>query len=834
MFIRMCFSTQRNNLDSSTGLRRTLKAGKSLVVSMLLALTLSPLNILYGQSGSDLLLTDTVPLLKQIPAGNSPPAAQLKSKSLRVGSALSQLEGRFLNNELLAQDASVASGNRVVIEAIASGSGAELLEALTGVGLEKGAVFGKFVSGTLPLTAISAAESLSALKFIELSRPFTRVGAATSQADIAMQSDLARSTFGIDGDGVTIGILSDSYNLLGGEAADITSGDLPNDVIILDDTAAPPIVDEGRAMAQLIHDIVPGADLIFHTAFNGVADFAQGILELRDAGADIIVDDVGYFAEPFFQDGVVAQAVDQVVADGAVYFSAAGNAADNSYESAYTDSGLGTIDFDLSGTPFELMNLHDFDPDPSAVDTAQQFLVAPGEQILLSVQWDQPFASAGGSGSVSDIDVFLYDSSGNFLDGGTSNNLGNDAVELVFYENTSEVDETVLLVVGVFDGPVPNRIKWVNFANLVPHSFATFSSTVFGHPNAEGAIAVGAAQYDQTPAFGQTPPIIEFFSAHGGTEILFDTAGTSLEAPVDRNKPEIVAPDGTDTTFFGTGDFDNSGFPDFFGTSAAAPHAAAVAALQLECDSLLMPSDIQANQTSTAIDMGSIGFDNITGAGLIDALAAVGSCSPPTAAETCNGLTVTVNLNFGETPGPGDDVILGTPGNDEIRGLAGNDTICGMGGDDFLQGDSGDDWIDGGDGIDSIRGGLGNDVLLSGSGATVGTTSLVFGGDGEDTITGGPDADNLLGGEGDDIISGLSGADIINGNRGDDILFGGPGSDTLNGQDGDNDQLFGDAENDILNGGSGDSDFCDGGGQVGDTNSDCEVFDISSSARSNN
>ena len=71
---------------------------------------------------------------------------------------------------------------------------------------------------------------------------------------------------------------------------------------------------------------------------------------------------------------------------------------------------------------------------------------------------------------------------------------------------------------------------------------------------------------------------------------------------------------------------------------------------------------------------------------------------------TCNGLAITVDLNQGETPGPGDDVVMGTPGNDDIRGRAGNDTICGMGGNDFLHGNSGDDWIDGGDGVDDIRG----------------------------------------------------------------------------------------------------------------------------------
>ena len=189
----------------------------------------------------------------------------------------------------------------------------------------------------------------------------------------------------------------------------------------------------------------------------------------------------------------------------------------------------------------------------------------------------------------------------------------------------------------------------------------------------------------------------------------------------------------------------------------------------------------------------------------------------------CNGLFVTVDLNFDQTPGPGSDVILGTEGNDDIRGRAGNDTICGMGGDDFIHGNSGDDWIDGGDGIDDLRGGQGNDVVNTGSGSTVGTLSIAFGGTGDDEINGGADADDLRGGRGMDTLNGNQGADEITGNADGDIINGGAGDDELRGGQGD-DTLDGEAGDDFLSGGGGSLDECDGGSGSGDlATASCET-----------
>jgi hypothetical protein len=188
-----------------------------------------------------------------------------------------------------------------------------------------------------------------------------------------------------------VGVLSDSYDQQGGAAADVGSGDLPAGLLVLDDNAecgdiiTPQLcTDEGRAMLQIVHDVAPSADLAFHTAFNGFAGFANGIVDLANAGADVIVDDVMYLGEPMFMDGVIAQAVDQAEGMGAVYFSAAGNQARNSYEHAFVNSGE-ILYIDVGGLSLPGGPMHDFDPGPG-VDVMQAHTVPADQCAVFSVQ----------------------------------------------------------------------------------------------------------------------------------------------------------------------------------------------------------------------------------------------------------------------------------------------------------------------------------------------------------------------------------------------------------------------------------------------------------------
>ncbi|QKZ11139.1 putative Ig domain-containing protein [Spirosoma sp. KUDC1026] len=545
--------------------------------------------------------------------------------------------------------------NTIAIEAVVvdGQDGSTLLAQLQALGLTDGLVEKQMVTGYLPVDKINELKELSALRFARPAyKPMHNVGLVTSQADRAMKADLAKQLYNVTGSGSKIGVLSDSYNSLGGAPAGVASGDLPANVQVIDDFIDPDASDEGRGMIELIHDLAPGAALAFNTAFKGQVAFAKGIRDLAAAACNIIVDDVFYFAEPYFQDGIIAQAVDDVKnTRNVTYFSSAGNHARNSYQNTYANTPfVGPF-----GASDPYVGAHNF----GGGDVFQSVTVPARSSIYVGLQWDNPFASvSGGAGAQTDMDLLVY--RGGVFQGSLSsynNNIGGDPVEIAVLSNTSSTTVTFELVVARYSGPAPSVIKWVAFTNgyTITTEYATRSSTCVGHPNAAGAIATGAAYYRNTPVYNNTltTAIIEGFSSLGGTPILFNTAGQRIQS-VTRQKPEITAADGANTTFFGS-DSDGDGFPNFFGTSAAAPHAAAVAALmQQRSGNRLSPNQVMTILEQTALDMDDeltagfdTGYDPRTGYGFVQADRAVMmSNTAPTVANAIPPQSATVGQAY--------------------------------------------------------------------------------------------------------------------------------------------------------------------------------------------
>lgn len=119
----------------------------------------------------------------------------------------------------------------------------------------------------------------------------------------------------------------------------------------------------------------------------------------------------------------------------------------------------------------------------------------------------------------------------------------------------------------------------------------------------------------------------------------------------------------------------------------------------------------------------------------------------------------------------------------QVFGQAGNDTLTLNEGSGPLPhanmfGGTGNDTITGGSGDDLLFGQAGNDTLLGKGG-----NDLLFGGDGNDTLTGGVGSDQMFGEAGDDRM-------IWNSGDGNDLMEGGDGNDTAEVNGGNGDEQF--------------------------------------------
>lgn len=540
-------------------------------------------------------------------------------------------------------------GDRVLIEAFPQNRQGNALENLKKIGFEQIANYQGAASGWLPIRNLDKLATTAGFSQLRpVYQPTLKAGSVLSEGDQALRADISRLNFDVDGRGITVGILSDSFNALGGAAEGIASGDLPAEgVRVLQDLPSFFGSDEGRAMAEIVHDIAPGASIIFATAFLGQVSFASNIIALVQAGADVIVDDVGYFNAPFFQDGIVAQAAQFAVASGVSFFSAAGNSADEAVDGEFVKSGV--------KDPDDAGNLHAFRRSrgkDDAPDTMQKITVPDGGVAQIILQWDSPFASAGFFGSSSDLAIYFMGADGTtVIQKQDISNVGGDAIEIITFENDGShdldgeagVDETFNIAISLKKGNV-SQFKYLYRGTITINEYNTRGSTVWGHSNAQDVIAVAAAPYFATPEFGSDSTVLESFSSLGGTEILFDSFGFNTSTGV-RLQPTLTGIDGTDNTFFGR----------FFGTSAAAPHLAAVAALMLDSaggPNSLSPSDIRAVMINSAADVTQRsgprgtpirvptpeppvgrGYDFYSGYGLVDANLAVGSVKKYAAVE---------------------------------------------------------------------------------------------------------------------------------------------------------------------------------------------------------
>ena len=444
---------------------------------------------------------------------------------------------------------------------------------------------------------VSDLETLASRKEVRTIRtvmpPLLRTGSVTTEGDAIHHTHDVRTTHYQSGSGVKVGIISDGVDHWS-DARD--SGDLPADLTILSNIECG---DEGTAMLEIVHDMVPDADLYFHDWGRNTVAFNAAIDALVDAGCDVICDDVSWIEEPFFEDGIIASHLTSVLASNdIVYVSAAGNGGEEHYQGDYYDD-------DGDNHHDEVLYIN-FDP---------------GSSAIIVLQWNDRFGA-----SDNDYDLYLCDHcTEDVLDyskcyqGGT-----NDPIEVIDYVNEGTSLVECFVVVSNYNGKAetrtlevfiyPSNGTCVYTDNIVP------ADSIFGHPAVPGAIAVGAID-----ASDPGNDDIELSSSRGPVTITYPS-------PVSRPKPDICGVDGV--LISGAGDFgywDGSNYR-FYGTSAAAPHIASIAAQMWGACPSKTGDEIRTVLCDSAVDLGSAGHDNIYGYGMTDALAAFDAldcCCPP-------------------------------------------------------------------------------------------------------------------------------------------------------------------------------------------------------------
>ena len=470
------------------------------------------------------------------------------------------------------------------------------------------------------LTELAAHSDVTSLR--EVTGYHTNAGSITSQGYVSTGANKVVAA-GTTGAGIKVGVLSDSASAAR-VAALIASGDLPANTVVLPNQAGPTAAqggeDEGAAMMEIVHDIAPGAQIFFATGEGGQGTFAANIQALRFTyGCDIIVDDLSYFAESVFQDGTVAQAVNTVTADGALYFSAAANSGNLSSGTSGTWEGDFTP-FGTLTTAKGVVTLNNFGTvgSPSNVD---QLTSAASSGVWL--HWADPNAA-----STNDYDLFIYDSTGATV---KCSSVGaqtgtQDPLEYCYpgQNYTSAVAGDLIVVTLAVGTPRGLHIDTERATVAIGTSGATFGHNAGPSTFTAAAVYWNAAHIGAKIFTGGASNPDETFSSDGPRKLFFNPDGTPITAGnylFGTNggktyiKPDAAGPDGNSAA--------TPGFNPFFGTSAAAPHLAGVAALVKSANPALTNTQIRNIMTSTALDNMATGIDRDSGYGIVNAPAAV-------------------------------------------------------------------------------------------------------------------------------------------------------------------------------------------------------------------
>ncbi len=472
------------------------------------------------------------------------------------------------------------------------------------------------VQALVPISGINHLAASSSVKFVRLpDYGVAQAGSVTTEGDSILKANLARADHGMDGTGVRVGVISTG---VGGLSSSQASGDLPAvntttcNVSGSDPTSTGA---EGTAMLEIVHDIAPGAQLSFGH-FSTSLEFNAAVSCLA-ANNDVVVDDIAWLNQgPYDGTSYISMNTTAALNSGSspirAYMTSAGNLRLQHYQEPYQGCGGGTDQL-FSATSntvdFAGVGAHCYNP----------IVVPAGETLSAWLEWNDPWGA-----SCNDYDLYLFDSGLTTTLASSQNpqTCSQIPAEDVHWQNLSSTSVVVDLAINNYNGLAASRtFDLFATTNVLPGpqpNFYTPSSSIPNQADAGGGVVtVGAI--DATDPGNDT---VYYYSSLGPTND-------------GRTKPDITGIDGVSVT--GDGGF---GSP-FYGTSAAAPHIAGIAALLLQCKPSLKagePGDnpgadrtaLRTGLLSHAVDLGAPGTDNVFGAGRADAQASANAVCPAT------------------------------------------------------------------------------------------------------------------------------------------------------------------------------------------------------------
>lgn len=427
---------------------------------------------------------------------------------------------------------------------------------------------------TAPIPMLTAiADTVKGISFIKL--PDRLIPAVVESEGVGLTSASSYHGSGYTGSGINVAVIDVGFALLNDA---IDNYELPDNVVKIDCTGASCVSTDfssetqkhGTAVAEIVYDMAPGATLYLIK----IAD----TLDLWDAedyaithGVDIINHSLVVFNTNFY-DGECYNSNPVCTANhaynhGILWINAAGNQATRHYEATFTDS-------DSDGW-------HNV----SGSDETIKITASAGQTIEVYLTWNDWVTTD------QDYDLYLFNNALNEVAVSNTRQSGNqEPTEMISYTVPPTSTGSYYLSIYQYSATSNHKLEVYSLSHTLTPAIA--SSSLLSPADADGAMAVGAIDYS------------DWTTGHQET--------SSSRGPTNdgRIKPDICGPDNvsnyTYTPFL------------FGGTSAASPHVAGAAALILDKYPGYSVFELWNALTSSAIDMGDTGKDNIYGCGRLN------------------------------------------------------------------------------------------------------------------------------------------------------------------------------------------------------------------------